>query len=79
MFPSADALESTEALKLCGRNRLCLFDFLASGGDGTLAQQAMQNGQIYQTIIQNTQPGIEKKPYIFVKLFDKARTYLSVR
>ena len=60
VFPRADALESTEALKVCGHNRQCLFDFLASDGDVTLAQQTMQSGQIFQTIIQNTQPGIEK-------------------
>ena len=79
MFPRADALESTEALKVCGSNRQCLFDFLASDGDVTLAQQTMQSVQLYETIIQNTQPGTEKKPCIVVKLFDKARTYLSVR
>ena len=61
MFPRADALESTEALEVCGTNRQCLFDYLATGGDVAFAQQTMQSGQIYQTIIQNTQPGIQKK------------------
>ena len=57
VFPSVDDFNSTEAAEVCGGNRQCLFDYLVSGGDVAFAQQTMQSGQIYQAIIQNTQPG----------------------
>ena len=78
VFPRADALETTEALQVCGSNRQCLFDYLATGGDVTFAQQTMQSGQIYQTIIQNTQPGTEKKTWFAFNLFNEPPSYLSV-
>ena len=57
VFPSPDDLYSREAVEACGDNQLCLFDYRVTGGDVIFAQQTMQSGQIYQTIIQNTQPG----------------------